>query len=653
MMDDIKVFVSHRIDYDSTVPLVPELIPVRCGAIYDRSKNADLQGDDTGENISNKRFSYCELTVLYWAWKNTKADYYGLCHYRRYFNWSSNEYVPDGYGNVLDTRITPEALAKYGIDSESIHRVVSDCDMVVAKAQDVTKYPGGYLSVWDQYSKAEHLHEKDLELLLKVIEDIHPEDLQTAKEYLLGTTAYVCNLFVMKGELFHQYCPWLFSILNEFEKRADTKYYSAEGYRTTAHIGERLLGVFVLKMRKERPDIRITELQPVVFLDTKQRIDVDNMLARKENDMRRGMIRPAFEAHNVAIALSCSDEYVPYAAALIRSIADFSSQQYNYDLLLIHKNICNENQLRLQAMDLPANMKLRLIDMNDYDFAVKMDVNGYFSIETYFRLFLPFILFAYDKIVWLDSDTIVQRDIAELYRIEMGNALIAGTRDYNVIAQINGFDPKYRSLCINELHMDDPYQYFQAGVLVINLSGFRNNFTLKQIIQEVERGHYPYCDQEILNKLCYGRVHWLDNKWDVPADINECLSSLLSYWGPHDMYENYKAIKDSPYIIHYAGPTKPWHNPRNKLADRFWDCCRRTGFYEMALVQMLADMSQGIERYGMEPKPKAAGESEIKLAQPQSAGIDKKGNILKRAVRCIKENGLRYTWMRIITKLRA
>ena len=42
-------------------------------------------GDNTGDNISEKNPNYCELTGLYWAWKNLDCEYIGLCHYRRYF----------------------------------------------------------------------------------------------------------------------------------------------------------------------------------------------------------------------------------------------------------------------------------------------------------------------------------------------------------------------------------------------------------------------------------------------------------------------------------------------------------------------------------------------------------------------------------------
>ena len=82
-MPDVKIFVSHRVDLDSVAVENSVYIPVRCGAELDTNENPTMIGDNTGENISDKREYLGEFTVQYWAWKNVQADYYGLCHYRR------------------------------------------------------------------------------------------------------------------------------------------------------------------------------------------------------------------------------------------------------------------------------------------------------------------------------------------------------------------------------------------------------------------------------------------------------------------------------------------------------------------------------------------------------------------------------------------
>lgn len=104
-MSNIRIFVSHRIDIDSETVDTPVYFPVRCGAVYDES-NSEIQGDDTGDNISKLRMSFCEFTVQYWAWKNVDADYYGLCHYRRYLSFSDKHYNNTAFNMVRELRLT-------------------------------------------------------------------------------------------------------------------------------------------------------------------------------------------------------------------------------------------------------------------------------------------------------------------------------------------------------------------------------------------------------------------------------------------------------------------------------------------------------------------------------------------------------------------
>ena len=119
-MTEIKIFVSHRIDLDSNTINCPLYVPIRCGAIYDKRNDITMIGDDTGDNISEKRLSFCELTVQYWAWKNVQADYYGLCHYRRYLSFSDYADGIDIHGRITEKYIGEDFEKKYGIDEKKI-----------------------------------------------------------------------------------------------------------------------------------------------------------------------------------------------------------------------------------------------------------------------------------------------------------------------------------------------------------------------------------------------------------------------------------------------------------------------------------------------------------------------------------------------------
>jgi len=86
-MKDIKVIVATHKQYQ--MPSDKMYLPLHVGA--DSNKNeTTFAKDNTGDNISIKNPNYCELTGLYWAWKNLKNDYVGLVHYRRYFTMAKH-----------------------------------------------------------------------------------------------------------------------------------------------------------------------------------------------------------------------------------------------------------------------------------------------------------------------------------------------------------------------------------------------------------------------------------------------------------------------------------------------------------------------------------------------------------------------------------
>lgn len=156
--------------------------------------------DNTGENISAKNSSYCELTGLYWAWKNLDADYIGLAHYRRHFSYQKKGTSP--MENVLTSDELFPLLEKYKI--------------FVPKKR---KY---YIeSLYSHYAHthyAEHLDETR-----KVIADLFPDYLKHYDDVVNHTYGYMFNMMIMQKTLFDDYCQWLFAILFELEKRIDAK----------------------------------------------------------------------------------------------------------------------------------------------------------------------------------------------------------------------------------------------------------------------------------------------------------------------------------------------------------------------------------------------------------------------------------------------
>ena len=212
-----------------------------------------FQGDDDGENISSKNYCYCELTALYWAWKNLKnVDVVGLCHYRRYFDFhkQSIRFLPD--------TVFPLSAIKeldFSIDEKTIQRVLKG-GVVVPQALP-------WNSTLEQQYCLGHVSD-DYRLLRDVF--YASQDNRYKKAFVevmeRGYKFYPYNMMVMRWSDFDAYCSWLFGLLFEVEKKTDISHYSSFQKRIYGFMSERLFNVWLYAEKKpliERPVMFMSE----------------------------------------------------------------------------------------------------------------------------------------------------------------------------------------------------------------------------------------------------------------------------------------------------------------------------------------------------------------------------------------------------------
>lgn len=247
-MKDIKLFVCcHRAEY---VPEHMLLYPIQVGAAFSEKRFEGFLQDDVGENISPKNRSYCELTAQYWAWKNVDANYYGFFHYRRYL-------YPDLKARRSYTirRLSAQAiLNKLGYDD--LARIVEQYDLIVPIGEDM------HISVREHYAGAPHHCSKDLTLIESIVSQMYPQMKDAMEAYLSGTVHYFGNIYIMCREVFHDYCAWLFPLLEEFDRHTDLMKRSLPELRVDGYLAERLLGVYYTQKKN---GLRTLELPRVHF----------------------------------------------------------------------------------------------------------------------------------------------------------------------------------------------------------------------------------------------------------------------------------------------------------------------------------------------------------------------------------------------------
>lgn len=270
----IKIFVSRRIDVDSVVVENPLFIPVRCGAIYDTTKNSPYSGDDSGDNISRKRMSFCEFTVQYWAWKNVSADYYGLCHYRRYLSFSEKTFKTGPHGLVSSPLLYEKTMEKFKLLDESRMRdIIGTHDLVCTRGIPVSQIftPRGRAeTVYDLWQAHEgYFFEKGIiPLFFDLIDQLAPEFSGSAREYFAGDTHIGYNCYVMRKKLFDRMCALQFPIMEALETELAGTESMEKFSRTPAYVGEMFFGVFVYHVTTHEKCSR-KELQLVIFEETK------------------------------------------------------------------------------------------------------------------------------------------------------------------------------------------------------------------------------------------------------------------------------------------------------------------------------------------------------------------------------------------------
>lgn len=216
---NIKIIVATHKPY--FMPSDPVYLPLQAGA--DINPPLSYARDNSGENISAKNRNFCELTCLYWAWKNLDADYLGLVHYRRHFsgNFSFNK----------KKRILTQA---------QLEKIFASCDVIMPKKRNYF--------IENNYQQYVHAHhEEDLTVTRAVLEEKYPDYLPAYDTIMKRTDGYRFNMCIMKRDLMNNYCQWLFDILFEVEKRLDISNYSTYDARVFGFISERLLDIWIEK----------------------------------------------------------------------------------------------------------------------------------------------------------------------------------------------------------------------------------------------------------------------------------------------------------------------------------------------------------------------------------------------------------------------
>ena len=264
----------------------------------------------------------------------------------------------------------------------------------------------------------------------------------------------------------------------------------------------------------------------------------------------------------IPVFFATDNNYVPYLATAIKSIADNGSDGNIYDIKVLTDGLSDEVVGQLRAMDAP-RCEIEIIDVSDVVRAhrrgIRSRLRDYYSESIYYRIFISSLFPELERAIYVDCDVVLVSDIAELYDTDIGDNI------FGVIAdECIGAVPEFCEYVERWVGVK-PERYYNSGVLLMNLARFRSERIETSVTELISRFDFDTVapDQDYLNFLTRDKVFYLDGVWNKqPNTANPIPPESLK-------------------LIHFNMFNKPWKYEGVLYEEEFWRYADRTPFAEV------------------------------------------------------------------------
>ena len=266
------------------------------------------------------------------------------------------------------------------------------------------------------------------------------------------------------------------------------------------------------------------------------------------------------------IVFTCDDAYFKYANVVITSIIYNQNRNCSYEINVLSEFISNENMLLARKqLESHSNFTINFVILKDFD-SSKFFLNSYMSISTYYRFYIPQLFSRYDRILYLDSDLIVDADISDFASLDFDDKLaICCPSPFIRNKVLKGDDEKFSlNYFTHVLKMPDPLQYFNAGVMLYNVKKMNEIDITTKLFEALEDIKEPFLqDQDILNSVLSnnGGVKLISSKYNMTRTFVITDKRLFL----ERLKEIFRISKKNNwfFIYHYVGKDKPWMTKRS------------------------------------------------------------------------------------------
>ncbi len=304
----------------------------------------------------------------------------------------------------------------------------------------------------------------------------------------------------------------------------------------------------------------------------------------------------------IPIFYACDENFVKYTLVSLHSMITNASPDFQYIIYILYTDITAATQSTVMKLE-NEQFSIRFVDMTNYlkSISDKLPLRDYYSKTTYYRLFIAEMYPEYSKAIYIDSDTIVQGDISEFYHTDIKDAYVGACHE-QVMLQEDVF-----GTYVEKVVGVSRYNFFNAGILLINCEQFRLRFVLDKFIDYLHYYNFVVTqDEDYLNLICKDHVYWIDQRWNT------------------EIFCEIGYPIEQANMLHYIMTSKPWHYEDCKHADIFWRYAKETSVYQEILDVLHA--------YSEEEKKKDALVQE-NLLQLAISEINREDNFLNRVNR--------------------
>lgn len=529
------------------------LMPIHVGRAISSVNLPFCIGDNTGDNISDKNKSWCELTALYWMWKNLDAEYYGLMHYRRYLSFTR----PDGYEIFHDFN---DEIINHDLSEANIESECRKYEIITGPVWNVhpAGLPNHIMSGYDFYCM-DH-YQKDLDIVIEIIKKDHSDFYLPFLETIYSKQTFFFNISIMKKEYFKEYCSFMFDVLEKAEQKIDISSYNTYQKRVLGFLAERLTNAYVMYARRKYENIRISTKGILALAEALPVSEIKLPVPSTDLLLKE----------TIHICLSFDDNYSPHADVTITSLLNNTNpnQSVHFHILCDDK-LSNKNRLLITS-DRGSNVKFSFYDIDASLFSSLPLNRSYISVNTYYRLVIHQLLKHLDKVIYIDSDTVVYGNIAELWQEDIENYTLGACLDEGGLLQSR------------RLLLGDTHNYFNAGIAVFNIKKINEIYT--NVFTNYMENYYKYNDRIVLQDQDILNLTFKDNSKIIPLrwNVNSRIFTFNELDRKYDKQDELNAIHHCG-IIHYTDSKKPWKkNCNHPLKELYWSTRKKSNRFPLS-----------------------------------------------------------------------